>query len=314
MGSDRPMTSYAGRSERTLPAGTTSAEDVESTTNPNTVRRLSPPGPHAAHDDSEAFPGTGRQAELLADEGEPTADGHRSTTAGNANRRTGVFRTFAKIVAWMAVFPILSILPFLVVLRISVLAYQENTHDGWQALVIGISAAVVLVCVYIAVFMWTFGIRHRFFMPLLNVCLTAMLCYSGFALFHLAVSNAKTEEIRSYYTSLHPFLRVAVKNLTIVDEDLVITDVQRTKAAYRDMGLPPRDYSLHFKQSTGFVHAVDIRTAGRSKITNLTVELYFILMGFQTIRHVGTADHLHVSLPLIETDPMAASSVSESSD
>jgi len=28
------------------------------------------------------------------------------------------------------------------------------------------------------------------------------------------------------------------------------------------------------------------------------MQLYFHLMGFRTLRHVGTADHLHVELPL----------------
>jgi hypothetical protein len=51
-----------------------------------------------------------------------------------------------------------------------------------------------------------------------------------------------------------------------------------------------------------------VRTNGRSKATNLLVELYFILMGFETLRHVGTADHLHVALPVVETEALAASS------
>jgi hypothetical protein len=28
------------------------------------------------------------------------------------------------------------------------------------------------------------------------------------------------------------------------------------------------------------------------------VQAYFWVMGFDTVRHVGTADHLHVELPL----------------
>ncbi|MFC1681567.1 hypothetical protein ACFL1S_07295 [Pseudomonadota bacterium] len=41
----------------------------------------------------------------------------------------------------------------------------------------------------------------------------------------------------------HPFLRVAVKNLTLVDTDLVVTDTQRTKKDYRNMGLNVREQS-----------------------------------------------------------------------
>ena len=45
-----------------------------------------------------------------------------------------------------------------------------------------------------------------------------------------------------------------------------------------------------------WVHAVDLRTRGRGVIRNRVVQLYFWSMGFSTLRHVGTADHLHVQL------------------
>ncbi len=288
------MTGDTPRKERALPARTAVPDDPETTPEPIDVVSLTVAGLDAQHVETEPEFGNDEQPGQRAEK-EPTGSGEPSTTESGKRRGKGFPRTVAKVIAWTAAFPFLAILPFLVVLRISVLAYQENTDDGWQALVIGILAALLLVCAYIAVFMWTFGLRRRLFMPLMNACLTVMLCYSGYALFHLAVSNAKTEEIRSYYTSLHPFLRVAVKNLTIIDDDLVLTDVQRTRADYRAMGLPPREYSLHFRQPSGFVHAVDIRTAGRPKVTNLLVELYFIMMGFQTI-----CRDLHVALPLIE--------------
>jgi len=55
---------------------------------------------------------------------------------------------------------------------------------------------------------------------------------------------------------------------------------------------------LHARQRDGWAHAVDLRTIGRSAIVNLLVEWYFRAMGFRTLRHVGTADHLHVELPI----------------
>jgi len=39
-----------------------------------------------------------------------------------------------------------------------------------------------------------------------------------------------------------------------------------------------------------------LRTTGRGFIKNRGVQVYFWLMGFDTRRHVGTADHLHVEL------------------
>jgi hypothetical protein len=64
------------------------------------------------------------------------------------------------------------------------------------------------------------------------------------------------------------------------------------------MGLPPYERSLHLRQDDGYAHAVDLRTAGRSEWRNFLMRSYYRLMGFRTLRHVGTADHLHVSLPL----------------
>ncbi len=61
-------------------------------------------------------------------------------------------------------------------------------------------------------------------------------------------------------------------------------------------GLPANESSLHFRQDDGFVHALDLRTVNRPEWRNLAAELAFRAMGFRTLRHVGTADHLHVSL------------------
>lgn len=68
-----------------------------------------------------------------------------------------------------------------------------------------------------------------------------------------------------------------------------------------------RDYetSLHFKLEDKYVHAMDLRTVGRPEWKNRITDGYFRLMGFRTLRHVGTADHVHVSLPLRENGPGA---------
>ena len=39
-----------------------------------------------------------------------------------------------------------------------------------------------------------------------------------------------------------------------------------------------------------------LRTIRQGELRNALVADYFRLMGFNTLRHVGTADHLHVSL------------------
>ncbi|HKL89393.1 MAG TPA: hypothetical protein VJ884_10350, partial [Salinibacter sp.] len=86
--------------------------------------------------------------------------------------------------------------------------------------------------------------------------------------------------------------------LLLVDEDLLITDLSRHPSDYADMGLPVNPRSLHYRQATGYTHALDLRTKGRGYLRNLLTQGYFSVLGFRTLRHVGTADHLHVSLPL----------------
>ena len=76
----------------------------------------------------------------------------------------------------------------------------------------------------------------------------------------------------------------------------MVTDALRQPVDYSNMGLPTLDNSLHFVQHDGFVHAVDLRTIGRTEWRNALMIGYFRLMGLKTLRHVGTADHLHVSL------------------
>src|SRR6266567_1436245 len=62
-------------------------------------------------------------------------------------------------------------------------------------------------------------------------------------------------------------------------------------------GYAPNDGSLHYVQRDGYAHAADLRTAGRGELKNRLVQVYFWSMGFATLRHVGTGDHLHVELP-----------------
>jgi hypothetical protein len=121
----------------------------------------------------------------------------------------------------------------------------------------------------------------------------AWACYS---LLYLAGSNAKSDDVRAHYTSLHPVLRAALSTIILVNPDLVITDMARQPVDYGRMGLPANQRTRHYEQPDGWVHAVDLRTIGRGEIENRAVQLYFWSMGFSTLRHVGTADHLHVQL------------------
>ncbi|HBX65628.1 MAG TPA: hypothetical protein DEG32_05560 [Balneolaceae bacterium] len=125
-----------------------------------------------------------------------------------------------------------------------------------------------------------------------------VLAFCFYGLMYLSSVNAKSDDIREVYRSMHPILRVAVATTTLADSDLVVTDIQRQPEDYAAMGIPVNQRSLHFPQPTGYVHAIDLRTIGRNEFRNFILRTSLEFMGLKTIRHVGTADHLHVALPV----------------
>ena len=190
----------------------------------------------------------------------------------------------------------LAVLPFAVLVRISVFLYLHHAYPVWPALAAGVACMVGLVTIY-AAWVWRRLTGHlRLRLMARRLALPLVLAYCGYALLYLSGAHAKSERVRSYYTTLHPLLRVALSTLTLADRDIVITDLARRPEDYRVMQLPVNDGSLHYVQHDGYAHAADVRTIGRSAVKNRLVQLYFVAMGFDTLRHVGTADHLHVEL------------------
>jgi len=124
-----------------------------------------------------------------------------------------------------------------------------------------------------------------------------VLVYAVQGLLFMNNKNLKSPELKKEMMNLHPILRLGLSTLVFLDQDLVITDATRVKEDYKKMGLSSNSKSLHYKQaSTGYAHAVDLRTKGKSELRNNLVKYYFEILGFNTLRHVGTADHLHISL------------------
>lgn len=128
--------------------------------------------------------------------------------------------------------------------------------------------------------------------------LIPLFIYYSLTFFTVNKLKFKDSKDKEAYHQLHPALRIGLSTLVLVDSDLLITNTQRTKQDYINWGLTPLEQSDHYLNSkTGFVHATDIRTKGRKEWKNKLTELTFKLMGFKTLKHVGTADHLHISIP-----------------
>jgi len=191
-----------------------------------------------------------------------------------------------------------AVLPFALLLRGSMSLYLSGRAPTWLALAGGALAALVAVALPAAWVMRRATGRARFRAVAQWVALPAVVVFCAHALLFLSQANAKTEEVRSYYRTLHPLLRLGVGTLALLDEDLVVTDARRTPTDYERMGLPTADRSMHYTQADGYAHAMDLRTIGRGGVRNWLTGLYFKALGFRVLRHVGTADHLHITLPL----------------
>lgn len=211
-------------------------------------------------------------------------------------KRRSLLMRLSKILIGLGV---LVLLPFAVLVRTSIYLY---THD-WPPYAAVILASVLTMMIIACYAAWiSKKLTGRLRMRLLarRVAFPLIAAYCGYSLLYLSDVNTKGTEVRSYYRTLHPLLRVALSTVILSDRSIIVTDLKRTPEDYARMGLPVRQASWHFPQDDGYVHAMDLRTAGRSDWRNWLVAGYFNVMGFGTLRHVGTADHLHVWLPMNE--------------
>lgn len=191
------------------------------------------------------------------------------------------------------------IFPFILLIRGSVFLHSNYEWLPWLSVLGGAGGTIVVLAIYLIYFQGKIfntssdssSIKRKFFFAAILV-----LGYSAHALFYFSDANAKTKTVKNEFTSLHPILRLSTSTILFLDKNLIMTDANRAPEDYKKMGLKTKKRSLHYEQSNGYVHAMDIRTNGRSEVRNFLLKSYFQLMGFNVLRHVGTGDHLHISL------------------
>ena len=191
------------------------------------------------------------------------------------------------------------ILPFVVLIRGAVFLHEQYGLYAWFSLLGGVlMSAIILFLYFIFIKGYMTGqvgdfksIKRKYWLALVLI-----LVYCLPSVLYLSAANAKHSEVQKEFSDLHPILRLGISTIIFLDNDLVITDAKRQPEDYQKMGLKTKKQSLHYKQSDGYAHAVDIRVNGKGVIGNWLLKIYFNAMGFNTLRHVGTADHLHVSL------------------
>ena len=190
-------------------------------------------------------------------------------------------------------------LPFILLVRGSVYLHEQHHFLPTLALLGGLALTFVILLIYITFFygrIFGHSGRSGSFKRRSILLGIVLLSYAGYGLLYLSGKNAKSSDVAKEFRSLHPILRMGVSTILLLDRDLVITDANRLPENYKKMGLPSKSHSLHYRQTSGYVHALDIRTRGRSSLRNHLLKWYFRGMGFNVLRHVGTEDHLHISL------------------
>ena len=203
------------------------------------------------------------------------------------------------------IFSILKILflllfPFILLIRGSVYFHTAYEWSPWLATLGGVGVTVLTIFLYLTVFQkMLFKSQSTTASDLKVRMIFAVILVLGYALHGIMFfsdANAKSKTVQKEFTSLHPLLRLSTSTILFLDSDLIMTDANRVPEDYRKMGLKSKKRSLHYKQNNGYVHAMDIRTNHRSELRNFLLKTYFDAMGFNTLRHGGTGDHLHVSL------------------
>jgi hypothetical protein len=213
-------------------------------------------------------------------------------------KNSGKRKLWVSLLAWLLLLFTCGVLPFYLLIRTSVFLNVAQGWNAWLSLGGGIIAAITLLLVYVFILFRKLENRNAILKLSTYGLSVLVFSFSVYGVMYLSSVHAKNDEIRQVYRSLHPILRMAVTTTTLADNDLVITDISRIPEDYEAMGLPLNERSLHFVQETGYVHAVDLRTMGRSEFRNILLRFSLEILGLNTIRHTGTADHLHVALPL----------------
>jgi len=189
----------------------------------------------------------------------------------------------------------LYILQIFILLKGSVFIYSNYSLNVWLSILFAsLLVSFILTC-YLSFYIWK-KLRTINLKLIATLSLIPIILCSSFLLLYKSEGNMKTNEISSSFKQLHPLLKIAINLISIMDNKIIITDIAREKKFYKHIGLSENNESLHFIQKDGYVHAVDIRTLYRSEFRNWIVKWYFRILGFNVLRHVGTANHMHVSI------------------
>lgn len=196
-------------------------------------------------------------------------------------------------------------LPFVLLIRIAIWFHEQYHAFAWMSIVFGALFTAAVLFLYVS-YLQHHLVKKTFTPKILQrnyaVALAIVIIYCANGVWSISAVNVKEATVKDEFRSLHPILRLSISTLVLFEKDLILTDAERKPENYKQMGLDSKRQSLHYEQSTGYVHAVDIRTKGHGWVRNKLIQSYFQFMGFNTLIHTGTAEHLHVSLSSVDTE------------
>ena len=112
-----------------------------------------------------------------------------------------------RLTAWAL---LVASLPFLALVKVAVVLYERGGFPSALALAGGVACTTLVVTAYAAWAWHRFTGRVRLAIVARRVALPLVVAYSAYALVYLSAGNAKSPQVRAYYASLHPLLRVAL--------------------------------------------------------------------------------------------------------
>lgn len=184
-----------------------------------------------------------------------------------------------------------------VTVRVQLAILSRYPTADWPALAAGLGAGGLLLFVTLAAALRLRSPRRTL---VLAVALPTLLLTAGcLSLTHFPRANFKNDQLRAEWNRLQPTLRVSLWIARLGADDLMLTDVSREPSEYGAMGLSQPASSRHFlSPRDGYAHAVDLRVRDAGDLRNWARQGVFLALGLRAIRHDGSGDHLHISLPL----------------
>jgi hypothetical protein len=183
----------------------------------------------------------------------------------------------------------------LATVRLQLWILQAYPGAGWWAVGGGLAAAGALWALVLVL-----GLRFRSAKWIGSLLILAPLVFLALGYYgttRYPQHRFKTVETAAEWSTLHPTLRLTLWLMALEDGQLVLTDIAREAHDYEEMGFKRPSKSPHYIKDDGYAHAVDLRVSNVGEVRNWARQGMFLLMGLQALRHTGTADHLHVSLP-----------------